>query len=454
MASYGVTNASIFIDVRNLPLPVPRLSRPSYQDEGAINQSVAVVVTIATGNDAGETPVSVASAACRGDGQLYSTPTSIVVAVQVHSVTEIVFFPSHPRQSFQSKPLMLTPTTVVLALVFTLFAVVTIAGNTLVIAAFATDRKLRSFGNYFILNLAVSDLVVGLLIAVYAPYALSGCWRLTRTGCLAFLLLDYVVPLASAWNMALVSLDRYWSVAHAVEYRVRQNVSRAVALMAVPWTAGVVWYGPTVLFWSVFVGRAGDDDESVCRVPFYDHVGYLIASSCVEFAAPFVTVTTINILIYVNIHRRSRSLVSAAARSDFTAANGDLGLCSKTSKARTILLRDKRSARSLAILVVVFLVTWAPFEISAFVDQICGLCIPGSVSEIVFWLLWLNSTINPVLYPFLQQRFRVTFLRILGRLFTLPSSSSFSWTTTSTAAHRAQAIYVETEDRDGATSVC
>jgi len=93
-----------------------------------------------------------------------------------------------------------------------LVCVITITGNTLVVVAFAVDRKLRSFGNYFILNLALSDLVVGTLIGIYAPYVLRGCWQLTRPGCLSFLLLDYVVPLASAWNMALISLDRYWSV--------------------------------------------------------------------------------------------------------------------------------------------------------------------------------------------------------------------------------------------------
>jgi len=400
----------------------------SYRNVAAINQSAGPFVAVSNASDdvlsTSATSVDVGAAACGSDGQLYSTPT-----------------------------------TVILALVIAVFAIVTIAGNTLVVVAFATDRKLRSIGNYFILNLAVSDLIVGMLIAVYAPYALTGCWRLTRAGCLAFLLLDYVVPLASAWNMALISLDRYCSVAYAVEYRLRQTVSRAVALMAVPWTAGAVWYGPTVLFWPVLVGRTADDDETVCRVPFYDNVGYLIASSCVEFAAPFVTVTTINILIYVNIRRRTRSLVAAAGRSsDSTPVRGDVGLCSKTSKARTILSRDKRSARSLAILVVVFLVTWAPFEISAFVNQICGLCIPGSVSEIVFWLLWLNSTINPILYPFLQKRFRVAFGRILGRLFTLHSPSSRSsrlpTSAASNAAHRQQRIYFEIEDRNDATSVC
>ena len=74
-----------------------------------------------------------------------------------------------------------TPTTVVLAAVFALLAVVTIAGNTLVVAAFSTDAKLRSFGNYFILNLAVSDLVVGLLIAVYAPHACQSSVAATST---------------------------------------------------------------------------------------------------------------------------------------------------------------------------------------------------------------------------------------------------------------------------------
>jgi len=389
---------------------------------------------------------------------------SVAVTVSAYSDDVLATNASSPEvggKACGNVQLYSTSTTVVLGLVFAVFAIVTIAGNMLVIVAFATDRKLRSIGNYFILNLAVSDLIVGMLIVVYAPYALTGCWRLTRAGCLAFLLLDYVVPLASAWNMALISLDRFCCVAYAVEYRLRQTVRRAVALMAVPWTAGVVWYGPTVLFWSVLVGRSSEDDETVCRVPFYAHVGYLIASSCVEFAAPFITVTTINILIYVNIRRRTRGLVSAAAadRYDSTSAGGDVGLCSKTSKARTILSRDKRSARSLAILVVVFLVTWAPFEISAFVHQICGLCIPDSVSEIVFYLLWLNSTINPILYPFLQQRFRVAFVRILGRVFRLRSVSSLSFTLPtsaagSTAAHRHQRIYFDREDKNDATSGC
>ena len=293
--------------------------------------------------------------------------------------------------------------TLVLAAVIGLVALTTIAGNTLVVGAFFTDRKLRSFGNYFILNLAISDLVVGLLICVYAPYLLRGCWQLTRVGCLAFTLLDYVVPLASAWNMALISLDRYWAVARPIEYRLMHSTRRAVALMSVPWLAGTLWYGPTVLFWSEMTGRRAVPDGK-CYVEFYDQAAFLIASSAVEFVLPFVTVASINILIYLNIRRRSRGLLETGDGDDNPQ---------RTAKAKKLLARDKKSARSLAILIVVFLVTWAPFEICAFVNPICSFCIPDSTSEVVFWLLWLNSTINPILYPFLQERFRVAFLRII-----------------------------------------
>lgn len=344
--------------------------------------------------------------------------------------------------------------TVILVILIGLVAAVTIAGNTLVVIAFGTDRKLRSFGNYFIINLAISDLIVGLLICVYAPVLLRGCWQLTRAGCLVWLLLDYVVPLASAWNMALISLDRYWSVARPIEYRVAMSTRRAVVFMAVPWLVGLVWYGPSVLLWTVVAGGGQSVvPRGECYVEFYDNVGYLLASSFVEFVAPFVTVATINILIYLNIRQRSRGLTSNTAAPCATKAAVDTtsppsGECSggggghenghvsrtagvaavstttclmddqqKRLKARRMLTRDKKSARSLTILVVVFLVTWAPFEICAFVNPVCQFCISKTPSEIVFWLLWLNSTINPILYPFLQQRFRIAFIRILRSAF-------------------------------------
>jgi len=195
---------------------------------------------------------------------------------------------------------------------------------------------------------------------------------------------------------------RYCSVVVPIAYRVHLNTNRTVLLMLIPWLAGSFWYGPTVLFWAQITGRQKVPDGK-CFVGFYDQATYLITSSFIEFVLPFVTVATINILIYLNIRRRSAGLLSTA-----DAENNH-----KSLKAKLLLSRDKKSARSLSILIVVFLITWAPFEICSFVNPICNFCIPDSAFDVVFWLLWLNSTINPILYPFLQKRFRVAFQRLV-----------------------------------------
>jgi len=200
-----------------------------------------------------------------------------------------------------------------------------------------------------------------------------------------------------------------------IEYRLKMSTNVAVLSMSVPWLAGTIWYSPSVLMWETLSGREAVPDGK-CFVDFYDNVGYLIACSCVEFVLPFVTVATINVLIYLNIRRRSRGLMMAAASRSTPVTSSISGAddSQTTAKAKKLLARDKKSARSLAILIIVFLFTWAPYEICAFVHPVCNFCIPTFTLEVVFWLLWLNSTINPILYPFLQQRFRVTFMRLLG----------------------------------------
>lgn len=67
-------------------------------------------------------------------------------------------------------------------LVFLMFIdLVVICGNTMVIMAVYYTTKLRSVTNLFIVSLAVSDLLVGVLVlpfsAMWEVYKVSGCWN-------------------------------------------------------------------------------------------------------------------------------------------------------------------------------------------------------------------------------------------------------------------------------------
>lgn len=89
-------------------------------------------------------------------------------------------------------------------------------------------------------------------------------------------------------------------------------------------------------------------------------------------------------------------------------------------KRRKAIERDKKISRSLAILVIVFFLCWFPYTLIALIDAIClnryntlnnkqSSCVNSTLFEFAFWLLWLNSAINPFLYPFVQKSFRTAY---------------------------------------------
>ncbi|NXI60104.1 HRH3 protein, partial [Chloroceryle aenea] len=85
-----------------------------------------------------------------------------------------------------------------------------------------------------------------------------------------------------------------------------------------------------------------------------------------------------------------------------------------TMATRFRLSRDKRVAKSLAIIVCVFALCWAPYTLLMIIRAAChGHCVQYSLYETSFWLLWMNSAINPVLYPLCHMSFRKAFIKLL-----------------------------------------
>ena len=81
---------------------------------------------------------------------------------------------------------------------------------------------------------------------------------------------------------------------------------------------------------------------------------------------------------------------------------------------RLRLTRDKKVAKSLAVIVCVFGLCWAPYTMLMIIRAACqGQCVQHYLYEISFWLLWINSSINPILYPLCHSSFRRAFTKLL-----------------------------------------
>ncbi|XP_061094907.1 histamine H3 receptor [Conger conger] len=372
---------------------------------------------------------------------------------------------------------------VILAVLMVTLVVVVVVGNALVILAFIVDKSLRNQSNYFFLNLAISDFLVGAFcIPIYIPYILTGRWMLGRGLCKLWLVVDYLLCTASVFNIVLISYDRFLSVTRAVTYRAQQSMtSLAVWKMVAVWVLAFLLYGPAIIFWEFVVGRSNVPNDE-CFAEFYYTWYFLLCASTFEFFSPFISVSFFNLSIYLNIRRRNKNRAvhmkeredsqpppqgssvffvktrkvscgeantgasnTGEAKDQFPSAtypshnlrvpkkkgvpgkrrrsvgvhSQGAGGGARSSNAKRMtqhsrLTRDKKIAKSLAIIVCTFGVCWAPYTLLMIIRAACrGRCVDYHWYEITFWLLWLNSAINPFLYPLCHSSFKRAFIKIL-----------------------------------------
>ncbi|XP_069824002.1 histamine H3 receptor-like [Dendropsophus ebraccatus] len=383
------------------------------------------------------------------------------------------------EEQFQHYGQFTPSVSILLAVLMILMVLATVLGNALVILAFVVDKGLRTQGNFFFLNLAIADFLVGgFCIPLYIPYVLTGQWKFGKGLCKLWLVMDYLLCTASVFNIVLISYDRFISVTKAVSYRAQKGMTRnAVLKMLTVWVAAFLLYGPAIISWE-YIARATILPEGECYVEFYYNWYFLMIASTIEFFTPFISVTYFNLSIYINIKKRtmmrneelaqgqehserphidvkkqttclSTETCPAGQRTQrFRGQMLDLNIsqdlpplqvevqtkkhqdcfyktvenaCSnvRTDMASSIanrfrLSRDKRVAKSLAIIVCVFGLCWAPYTLLMIIRAAChGRCVQHYLYEISFWLLWLNSAINPILYPLCHMSFRKAFMKLL-----------------------------------------
>ena len=386
-----------------------------------------------------------------------------------------------------------------------IMAITTICGNIFVIHAVFSNRALRIVPNFFIVSLAVADLLVAVLVM---PFHISinivESWMFGEIMCHIWLTCDVLLCTASILNLCIIALDRYWAIHDPIEYAQKRTIKRVLIMIAMSWALSAIISIPPVFGWGESDNLYNAEQKS-CTLS--SDKGYVLYSACGSFYIPLIVMSFVYINIYIATKRRLRERTKAAKqtklammnitntdkneaankpRSDSESTNEDDGeqklrveedniqpvhssssgmqtVCvtdpnenhkkapekksrtrdrkrtnsvkrdhddrthrmhNRTSinnffeeKQRISLSKERKAARTLAIIMVTFVICWIPFFLMYLILPFCDTCIhPGvKIEVLVVWLGYLNSTLNPITYTVFNMEFRKAFNVIIAR---------------------------------------
>ncbi|CAG04750.1 unnamed protein product, partial [Tetraodon nigroviridis] len=304
---------------------------------------------------------------------------------------------------------------VVLGVLLSLLILLTVGGNVLVCLAVCASRRLRCLSNCFIVSLAATDLLLGLLVLPFsALLQLSDEWPLGPVFCNFYISMDVMLCTASILTLLVISVDRYLAVTMPLRYASLVLPWRVALAMASVWTVSVaVSFLPIQMGWNTINGtvqnRGPGSPGRKCR--FELNRPYVLTDSLLTFYIPLMAMcwTYFRILLIARTHAKRIISTRPTCITSYSCRNTSSTTKTLVSSVSAMTLREHKATVTLAALIGAFVVCWLPYFILFTVLGLKEHPDPSSVPEysIVLWLGYANSALNPILYGALNKDFRI-----------------------------------------------
>ncbi|KOX75256.1 Cholecystokinin receptor type A [Melipona quadrifasciata] len=123
-----------------------------------------------------------------------------------------------------------------------------VVGNSLVLITLARNKRMRTVTNVYLLNLAVSDLLLGVFCM---PFTLLGQvlknFVFGTTMCKLIPYFQAVSVSVGVWTLVAISLERYFAICRPLKSRRWQTQFHAYKMIVVVWTASLTWNAPILV---------------------------------------------------------------------------------------------------------------------------------------------------------------------------------------------------------------
>ncbi|XP_077351951.1 mu-type opioid receptor [Festucalex cinctus] len=280
---------------------------------------------------------------------------------------------------------------IVITAVYSIVSVVGLVGNVLVMYIIVRYTKMKTATNIYIFNLALADALVTSTLPFQSVNYLMGTWPFGDILCKMVMSIDYYNMFTSIFTLTTMSIDRYVAVCHpvkALDFRTPRN---AKIVNVCNWILSSAIGLPVMFMASTVVSNSNIVD---CKLVFPHPSWYwdILLKICVFIFAFIMPVLIITVCYGLMVLRlKSVRMLSGSQEKD-----------------RNL----RRITRMVLVVVAVFIVCWTPIHI--FVIIIALINISSSTLQTITWhfciaLGYTNSSLNPVLYGYLDENFKRCF---------------------------------------------
>ena len=275
-----------------------------------------------------------------------------------------------------------------------------LGSNLLVFVAVRKFKRLQVPTNYFLVSLAAADIIIALVI----PFVLAAEIHKDDIDniyvCLAPNRILMMACGVSILSLAAIAYDRYTALANPLEYVSIMTMKKIAAVITLSWVYSAV------IAWIPLFGHWHQNIDSLshpCSFRLLHSKAHTIFLSAIFAPACFaIFFCYFRIYIVARHHARAIAAVEISVQHNLQVR---------------YIIKDTKYAKTLALVMGVFLFLWLPYLTCLFFEIISDLFVNDWVRNYLSFLALLNSGLNPWVYAFKNNEFRAAFKRIFKEYF-------------------------------------
>ena len=265
-------------------------------------------------------------------------------------------------------------------------------GNLLVLYVVYKSVRLRNVPGLFFASLALSDIaIISLAISPSSTSVaiIRGRWTAGFVVCQFQGFVVITTAAASLQTMALMSVDRYFRVAHPMKHRIFFTMPRARIMAASVWILAIIYPVPYLANGRKFVFHPG---KMFC---FHKAKSNFVVSILINISPVALLFCYINVFRHLRLNAKR---VQGWRANDNTRRNSP---------------EDAKLTRTLFATVLGYLICWTPVIISDFVERGVGeWSLPRWVYVTYIYIALTSSSLNPIIYGALNRTFQQEYKKI------------------------------------------